>query len=246
MLEGILSTMGLDEKEAKAYEQILKAGEATVRDILRALPYKRGDLYNVLRRLQEKGLILPVPERKVLAYAVTDPQVLDGLAAAKQREVADAKERLSEVRSMYNLALGRPGVRFYEGLEGIQEVMKDSLSAKGELLSYEDIDGLYRHLPQYAKWYEAQRVKNKIRERSIIPDTPMARSVLGSEPAAFRQQRFVPHKLFSFSLEMNIYDDKVFYVTFREPFIAVVIEDKGVADTQRAIFELTWRGLERK
>jgi hypothetical protein len=52
--------------------------------------------------------------------------------------------------------------------------------------------------------------------------------------------KFIPHYKFKFALEMNIYDNKVAYTTFEEPLIAVVIEDKAIADTERAIFELSW------
>jgi len=44
---------------------------------------------------------------------------------------------------------------------------------------------------------------------------------------------------------MDIYDDKVLYVALREPFMGVLIEDKTIADTQRAIFELGWAYQQR-
>lgn len=242
MIEKILETIGLDPKEAQVYEYILKKGESTVGELARKTELKRGDLYNVLERLKNKKVIAEVTEKKVKSYVVTDPESLEDLALGKKTAFEDAVRNLSQVRSLYNLTRGRPGVTFYEGIEGIQEVMKGSLEAKTEILSFEDIDGFHGAMPEFAKKYEKERQKRKLRERAIVPDTQTARTHFGSTPSPFREQLLVPHKLFPFTLELDIYDNKVFYVTFREPYIAVLIEDKAIADTQRAIFELCWRG----
>ncbi|HEY4497453.1 MAG TPA: hypothetical protein VJC20_01700 [Candidatus Paceibacterota bacterium] len=99
---------------------------------------------------------------------------------------------------------------------------------------------MLKHLKKYASWYAVERRKRKIRERAIVPDTPTARKYLDAYNKEVTQIAFVLYSKYRFSLEMNIYDSKVTYVTFREPFISVLIEDKAIADTHRAIFEHNW------
>lgn len=241
MLEPVLKAAGLDEKESKVYEQIVRGGKTAVGSLLEGVQIKRGDLYNVLRRLEKKKLIYAVPEMKKLIYAAADPEVIERTVRANERALEEAKERLSSLYSLYNLGVGKPGLRFAQGLEGIKEFFSDTLNSKTEIVSYADWEGWDRYLYKYAVWYAAERRRRKIKERVIIPDTLSARQYMKNYNAEFTDFRFVPHEKFKFSLEMNIYDDKILYVTFREPFISILIQDQAIADTQRAIFELGWR-----
>lgn len=240
MLEPILKAAGLDQKEAQIYEEIVRSGKTTVASLLGKTPVKRGDLYNVLRRLEARKLIYPVPEIKKLTYAAADPEAIERAVRANERAVDEAKERLSSLYSLYNLGMGKPGVRFAQGIEGVKEFFNDTLNARTEIVGYADVDGWMNHLEKYAIWYAAERRRRKIWERVIIPDTTIARRYLSTYNKEVTDIRFVPHEKFKFFLEMNIYDNKVLYVTFREPFISILVEDQAIADTERAIFELSW------
>lgn len=240
MLEPVLKAAGLNPKEAEVYESILRSGKETPASLLKKVQLKRGDLYNVLRGLEKRKLIYSLPNTKKLTFVVSDPGTIEQAVRANERGLEEAKERLSFLYSLYNLGIGKPGVRFTQGLEGIKELFNDTLTAKTEILSYADVDGWIKHLPKYMVWYAAERRRRKIKERAIIPDTPAARQYMGDYNKEFTAIKFVPHQKFKFSLEMNIYDNKVVYVTFDEPFIGVLIEDKNIADTQRAIFEFGW------
>lgn len=241
MFNSTLQVADLNEKEALVYTHIVRSGKSTAADLLRATTVKRGDLYNVLRRLEEKRFIFALPDAKKLTYAASDPEVIERAVTAQERLVQDSKLELPLLFSAYNLASGKPGIRYFEGVEGIKEAYQDSLTATTEILAYADADGVLRVLgKKYAAWYAAERRRRKIRERLIVPDTALARRYFAGYDMAMTQHAFVPHEKFAFAAEMNIYDHKVFYTTFREPYIAVLIEDRAIADTQRAIFELGW------
>jgi len=241
MIEPVLRAAGLDSKEAQVYEQILRVGKITPAALLEKIQIKRGDLYNVLRRLEERKLIYSLPDAKKLTCAAAPPEAIEQIIKAKERNLEDAKGRLSMLSSLYNLGMGKPNVRFAEGIEGIKEIFNDTLTAKTEIVSYADVDGWMKYLEKYAIWYAAERRRRKIKERAIIPDTPEAKKYMAGYNMEVTKIKFIQHEKFQFSLEMNIYDNKVSYVTFREPFISVLIEDQAVADTQRAIFELSWK-----
>ena len=145
------------------------------------------------------------------------------------------------MRSLYNLALGKPNVQFFEGIEEVKRAIFRSLSAHTEILAYSGIDNLVLHLKKYALWYAGERRRKEIHERSIIPDTPVALEYMKDYSRDVTEILFVPHKEVNFDMEINVYDNIVFYSTFREPFIAVMIEDKEIANAQRAIFELNWK-----
>lgn len=240
MIKPVLRAAGLNEKEAQIYEQILRNGKSTASLLLHSVPVKRGDLYNVLRRLEDRKFIYSLPGSKKLTYAASDPETIEHALKNNEQNIEDAKENLPLVYSLYNLGVGKPGVRFAQGLDGIKKMFNDTLNTKTEILSFADVDGWLAHLEKYTKWYGNERRIRGVKERVIIPDTPVARTFISSYDKRVTRVKFIPHETFKFSLEMNIYDNKVLYVTLREPFIAVLIEDKSITDTQRSIFELSW------
>ena len=240
VITSTLKTAGLNEKEALVYEEILRKGPLSTASILKKVNIKRGDIYNVLDRLEKQKLILPIPEFKKLTYKVSDPEVIENRIKTNERYVEEAKENISLIYSLYNLNLGKPGIRFAQGLEGIKEIFNETLKSKTEIVGYGDVDGWLKHLEKYTKWYGKERLRRNIKERIIIPDTERARNFVSNYDKSVTEFKFVSHEKFKSSLEMNIFDDKVVYVTLREPFIALLIEDKSIADTQRSIFELGW------
>ena len=235
-----LKTAGLDDKESLVYQEILRKGPVNIAVLLKITNIKRGDLYNVLKRLEERRLVNIVPKFKKLTYLATDPEIIEHDLKTKERHLAEAKENLSLIYSLYNLNMGKPGVRFAQGLEGIKEIFNETLKSKTEIVGYGDVDGWLTHLEKYTKWYGKERLRKNIKERIILPDTEQARKFMSAYDKTVTEVKFIPHDKFKFSLEINIFDDKVIYVTLHEPFIALLIEDKAIADTHRAIFELGW------
>ncbi|MEK7140759.1 MAG: helix-turn-helix domain-containing protein [Patescibacteria group bacterium] len=242
----VLEVAGLDPKEASVYQEILQNGKIAVLNIARNLGLKKGDLYNILRRLENQKLIYPVPGCKRLTYSITDPEIIERAILAKEKNLEEAKGRLFNLFSLYNLNIGKPGMRFAQGKEGIKKIFNETLKSKTEILSYADGDGWIANFPKYLKWYEGERIRRNIKERIILPDTEMTTSYLKSYNTKVTEFKFIPHEEFKFSSEINIFDNKVVYVTMREPFIALLIEDKEIADTQRAIFKLSWNSINNK
>lgn len=243
VITSTLKTAGLDDKESLVYEEILRHSPINTGLLLKKLNIKRGDLYNVLKRLEKDKFIEPLPEFKKLTYKVTDPEVVEHAVKTRERHLSEAKENLSLIYSLYNLNLGKPGVRFAQGIEGIKEIFNETLKSQTEIVGYGDVDGWLTHLEKYAKWYGGERLRRNIKEKIILPDTPATKEYLANYDKSVTEVKFVSHDKYKFSLEMNIFDNKVIYATLREPFIALLIEDKSIADTQRAIFEIAWESI---
>jgi len=49
-------------------------------------------------------------------------------------------------------------------------------------------------------------------------------------------------KIYPFTNEINIYRNKVAIISLEDELVAVVIESESIANGQRSIFELAWKG----
>ena len=70
----VLQEMGLTENEARVYLFLLEHGQSNVSALVRTLPIHRVNLYDLLKRLIEKGLVSFVFEGRSKKYAATAPR----------------------------------------------------------------------------------------------------------------------------------------------------------------------------
>lgn len=255
MYEDTLTKLGLDPKEATVYEVLLRLGKAGMGKLARELPFKRANTYNIVADLAEKGLLTEKEERGRKVFVAEDPGKLHDLLEAKQHELKHTHQTLEavlpELKSLYSLALNKPGVRFYEGLEGIKRVLEDTLinNPEKKIDVFSDLAGYTRYLKDWnTRSYAPKRKRLGITERAIVPDTPEARSFLkGYAASALTEIIFVDAKEFPFTTEVGIYNNKVNFVTFSETtLIGVIIDNREIFRTFASIFALVWAGTQHK
>lgn len=255
MYEDSLQKAGLSEKEAAVYEALLRLGKAGMGRLVRELPYKRANTYNIVADLAQKGLIAEMEEKGKKVFLAENPSRLEELLDQQREALTTARGSLHVVlpalKSAYALALGKPGVRMYEGLEGIKQVLDDTLinNPEKKIDVFSDLAGYVRYLKDWnAHSYAPKRKKLGIAERAIVPDTAEAKSFLKNYVAsALTEIAFVDAQQFPFVTEVNIYSNKVSFVTFSEKtHIGVIIDNAEISQTFASIFALVWAGANHK
>ena len=237
-----LEQLGLNAKEAKAYLALLELGEGTLADLARKAKIKRTTLYDVVRDLKGKGLVSTVRSGGRHIYAAEDPRTLEDRLREQQAALGTM---LPELLSVANTLPRKPKVRYYEGIEGIKEVYRDTLEYPDqELLAWVseeagvsfDIDFL-NHI------YLPGRIKKKIWVRAIVPDIPLMREFLGEDRATLRTTKAMDHDRFPLDVEINLYGRRrVAFMSFREQS-GLIIENESIYRTFKSIFEAQWESL---
>jgi sugar-specific transcriptional regulator TrmB len=251
MYEQTLVQSGLDREQAIIYEVLLKHGQLSAGAVHKLTPLKRGLVYKVLDELTALGLIEKQQEAgKVIQFAVTHPLTLKELAEKREQEAKDAKMALEGVLpslvSDFNLVSGQPGVQFFEGPEGVWEVLRDSLHAKKEVYTYADIEAVDKHIREINERYVKARNKLGLDKKLLLLDTPYARERMRSFYKLTTDTRFIKIQAEPFQSLMEIYDESISYVTFAEErMIGVIIHDPAIASMHRSLFEYMWASAEK-
>ena len=213
-------------------------GRATVLEIARKSKLNRVSLYYILEKMKERGLLTTLTEKNTTYFVPTDPRLM---AERAKQHARDLEASVTEFKALLNKTGHLPQVRFFEGLDGIKAVYEDTLHARTEILSYANSEDVRKYWPEYDAEYVARRAQKKIWLRGLAPDDAEGRRVKSEDPLFHRELRLVDRKKLPFNNEVNIYDDKVAFVSFAgEPF-GVIIESKEMAGTQRSIFEMAWQ-----
>ncbi len=245
MDKNIFLQLGLSPNETIVYDFLLTSGESSAGLIIKKTPLKRGVVYNVLKSLLEKELINQKKSNRVALFLPAHPQKLWNFIEATEKKLNESEKilmaNMPNLISSFNLISDRPGIRMYEGRDGIVKVLNDSLTTKTEILTYADIEGMDKYLGEENDKYVEKRIKLGIKKRGVVANTPFARKYLKNYDENVTKIRLIDEKKFPLSLEMEIYDNKVSFMTFSEKkIIGVIIENEEIYQTQKSIFEMIW------
>lgn len=244
-----LETIGLTKKEAEIYELLLKLGEVPAGKIIKETKFKRATVYKTLYSLEKKGLISKRDFKKKIHFRPESPTQLLGLAESQfqtlERAKSDIQAIIPQLSSSYVLAVEKPVVSTFEGIEGLKKIYEDSLR-EGETIYSTLQTGEVE--PELFKWlttsYIRQRVKKKIWAKVIVASGKWAEEYQKKDKKELRESVLVPSKRFPFQHETLIYGDKVAFVNYKkgESLIGVVIKHPQIAKTVKAWFDLAWEG----
>ena len=234
-----LQDAGLNENEAKIYLASLELGQTSVSRIARKSGIKRTTVYLSLENLMEKGLVSAIKKDGKTHYYGEDPRNLERIMEQRKQKISDLVPQLLAFTKLIDK---KPEIRYFEGTEGIKDVLEDSLMySKGEICmmfaeSYvADFDKDY--FPQY---YVPERTRRKISARTIVPDNEEMRILAGGNEKGLRNMRFLPNNLFNINIEIMLYgDNKMNIISFEEKF-ALIIESPAIHKSFKSIFETMW------
>lgn len=240
--------LGLHDKEASVLSSLLELGSSTVSEIAIKARLNRTTTYDILAHLKTMGLVSSVGEAKQITYIAERPDALLNYLEQKsqdyQNKAEEVKRAMPELRALFNEKGNQPKIKFYNGISGIESIYEDTLTATEPIRAYASVRNMHMALPHYFPDYYKRRTTKGIHIRAILPDTEEGKERSEHDKIEARESRLVPVDKFDFSLEIDIYDDKVAIMSLAEEF-GVVIQSKRIAEAQKKIFELAWEATEK-
>ncbi len=247
-LEEKLISYGLSQKEARVYLTLLEMGTALVTDVAKKANMNRSTSYVILESLAKNGLVSITERRNIRLYTPAPPERiilnLENNAKKYIELISSMKSVLPELKSMHSGSGPKPKIQFFEGTEGIKTAYEDTLTSKETIRAFASIESMHTTLPGFFPDYYKRRAEKDIKIRSIFPDTPEAKERVKNNKEEKREAILVPKEKYSFTPEINIYDNKIVFMSLKERF-ALVIESEELADALKKSFELAWLGAKK-
>jgi sugar-specific transcriptional regulator TrmB len=248
VLSTLLPQLGLSLEETHIYQSLLQNGPQTVAQLTLSTPLKRTYIYALCEQLIAKKLITQTQQSKKTTYHLLSPSALL-LKAEENKNAAESafiqlEALLPTLNSQYILKETKPVVRVFEGVEGVKKAHREILDERKEILAYVRIDQtLDAPLEDFWPEYYKTRIERGIHVRSITPDTPEGIEYKNQDHEQFRETRLVSASTYLFEVEKNIVGNKVaFFSRTPDRMITTIIENEPIAQSERVIFELAWKG----
>ncbi len=226
-----LIKIGLSDAEAHVYYTVLQRGEATVKEIARDSGFHRTNIYDVLDKLKEKGLITFYKSGKTTWYKASDPENLSAYLREKQLFLDSL---LPNLRKMQAQATEEIAVEVYKGTEGMKAAWRDMIKERKTLYGWGVGGQLREHLPEFAPQFLRDLKQFHIKYYGIY--------VKGQrEPphGFYTEVRYVPQELSS-PVATFIYGDKVNINIWAPVLTAIIVKSPDVAESYRRHFKLLW------
>lgn len=225
------------------YLALLELGESTPLSVSRVARVKRPTTYVILQELLEKGLVTHVTRGRGVHYRALDPSVLYESQESALAQLKGALPLLSSLadRGADGLLRSVSDMRVFQGVSGLKQIMQDTLSAKGEILCWVDLELVTNKVfRDYWARYIRQRVAKRLRVRAIMVADQAAISFRARDREELRESVLIPKADYPLNGEMNIYNDKIAILSYDEP-VGVIIQNRAIADMQRSIFNLSFQ-----
>ena len=209
--EKVLLDAGFSAKEIAVYIALLQMGKGVVTHISRKASINRTTSYEILNDLVKKGLVRISGKEPKQEYVAEGPEAIERYLELeilhKQENKKRIKDVLPELQSIHDVS-ERPRVKFYEGIEGLQQVFDDTLTAKSSIVAFATYDTAHTTLPAYFEKYYKRRTQAGISARGIVPGTPMALERKKRNDQELRDLVLVSPDKYMFSPDIEIYDNK--------------------------------------
>ncbi|MCD6149397.1 hypothetical protein J7J13_01250 [bacterium] len=246
MLEKELQEIGLNEKEAKVYLASLELGQSTVQKISQKAGVNRATAYFIIESLARKGLVSSFHQNKKQFFIAADPNRLSELLEQQKENIKKnekkLKELLPQLQSMDAKQKNRPVVKYYEGKEGLISIQEEFLkSRKGIASMAYSVDAVNRVFTNNEmSRFRRKRLNKDIKNKVIYT---YKKGILESDKTSKRKK--VPFSKFPITCDIAIYDNKIRLASLGKRLTGIIIEDKELADSMKAIFNLAWEAAEK-
>jgi len=247
----ILEKAGFSQKEAQIYEAIMQSGQIGINELLKITSFKRGDLYNLVYSLRDKGVIEQTIKNHVIQFKPMDPyhliEYIEKKKAGLQEASATVEALLPQLFSDYNLIMNKPTIHYLEGITGVRKVY-DLINASGEkefLLFRSIYDNDEAEEQKIIDQQKIKQVKLGIRMRFISPLTEKTRDhYFNTDDVKNVERRIIQKTKFMLPAQILVWGDVVAIISMKKEKVITIMHNKDIAETFRTLFEYIWESSE--
>ncbi len=249
ILEEALRILGVPESARSVYADLLENGQSLARSIATRLGMTRPSVYDQLKILEEKGLIVERDIDGKSEFSIRDLADLERLLAIEEEHVVGVKKEFSKAKATLarRKSSSDPKIRFVSGREAIVRAMHDMLWDDHLILkAVWPYNEMIRALgKRELSNFNEKRIRNGLRLQTIWSPPPKK-----TDEHLFRfgdegvERRYAP-KGFATRMAYTIYGDKVLFVSSAAESYGFIVQSADFAMLSTLQFDLLWKQSKR-
>jgi len=237
-----LLKIGLTEGEAKVYLALSELGSSTVGPIVKKSKVAYSNIYDILNRLIDKGIVSFIIKNKTKYFQAAPPVNLLKYLENKEKEIFNQKKELKKaISKLEKIQQGKKGqeAEVFLGIKGLRsayEKLTKDLTKTGEILFFNIYEEEYSEQSDFF-YNSIVDISSKFKNRGITDKDYNKKSWFA------KKVKFLNIKFIDFPIPGNIdiVQDKVMIVTWSPTPTAILIHSQTVANNFRDYFNKVWK-----
>lgn len=246
MIESALEKIGLTDGEIKVYVALINIGLSTTGTIVNRSKVSSSKVYEILERLISKGLVSSINRNGVRHFEATPAQRILNYLDEKEEGIKKEKDEIKKIipQILTRQALAhKSDVKVFMGFDGLKTANEDiiqSLKKGDEWLSLPiGVVDIPEHWLVYFNKRQQVRIKNGAIEKIII-NKKWVSLYESRKNWKNTKIRFIEGDL-DLPTSTDIYKNKVvIFILSKESPMAIMIENKFVAESFKQYFHNLW------
>jgi len=165
----------------------------------------------------------------------------NGLCGITEERKNAIDRLIPQLLSIANAIDNKPKIIFYEGIEGIKDVYRDTLKYPNqEILGWVSEEAVSLLGKEFGSYYISKRIEKKIWLKAIGSNTSGLQIFKDRDLKELRKIKLVDAQKYPIKVEINLYgSNKIGIMAFKEK-IGLIIESPKIYETLKSVFEMYW------
>jgi HTH-type transcriptional regulator, sugar sensing transcriptional regulator len=244
MQTDLLKKLGFSDKSARIYLALLSLGPSSVRKLAENCKLNRGTTYDALKWLQDKGVVNFYNKDTKQTFVAENPEKLHAMVKEQEQELQSIDSKLDkmipELQALHDKGGDRPVARYYSGKDIsliLQDVIDTCDSDSEAMYRIYSTEGIREELYDGFETFSDVRIGKGISVKVIAIGE-------GGELRGLDERKWLKAKSET-PTYIIIYPGKTAYISLnaKKELVGVVIENDGVYQTQKTVFDSLWMKL---
>jgi sugar-specific transcriptional regulator TrmB len=238
----ILEKLGFSSSEAKVYLSLIRYSSCTIQVLAKCTNIHRRNIYDVINRLIEKGMVCEIVTSGGNLYKAFDPEKIESIYNQKMKEIKSILPDLQGIYNRSNSGNSQNEVVIFRGLEGYKNYMRMILSARKTIYS----------LGTKGDWFDsrlnnfsADFFKEKARlgiESKLLIDYEYSK-IFNPGKHLLAEYKILPES-YSTDSTIDIFDDRVvIFSVVKDNIVDMYSDILMIQDSHLALNFIKWHGL---
>lgn len=248
-LQEALVQLNVTGRAGEVFFALLEHGTMTASDLakrVRSVP--RTSIYDILNTLLSAGFVSTFTREERIFYQVENIEHVVDRIEEQKRELTEKQNTIRGVADLFQQCkfgtTYEPGIRYFEGKQGILAIHREVQNARQETRTIVDIASVYRVFPRMVVEDNLKDFQTyKILKKDLMIQSKEAKRYLEAAPMTLTHQvKWLPPAV-AFQTDTLIWSGHVAIIDYSDRLSGIVIDNPSIAATFIAWFEMMWTAL---
>ncbi|MBT3405264.1 hypothetical protein HN832_04790 [archaeon] len=241
-----LERFGLTKGESKVYLALLRIKKSTIGNIIKEANVSNSKIYDILDRLNKKGLVGVITQNNKRSFEAKSPEILKQNLEEQEESLKEKHEELDSLlpslKGMFDSQEVKQEAELLQGLKGFKsktEAMLNDLEKGDTFYILGAPKEANEKLEGYLQDWHSRRIKKGVKCK-ILYETDAEKWAKKRKKSPITEIGFLPKEIKS-PTAVDISNNYVAIIAFEETPLVFTIKNSKIAKSYREYFELLWK-----